>query len=393
MNNYLSHLIRSLFLITLLFGCNSENTETLEPPNPTPAPTPVLGGIATNLPLDRIKLPEGFKITVFAEVNNARSLALGADGTLFVGNRGGDKVYAVRDEDGDFAADQVYTLISGLDMPNGVAFRNGSLYIAELNRILRLDNIENQLDNPPSPVVVYDEFPTERSHGWKYIAFGPDNKLYVPVGAPCNICESAEPIFSTITRMDPDGSNFEIFASGVRNSVGFDWHPDTQDLWFTENGGDWLGDDQPNDELNFASETGLHYGYPYCHEGTMADPELGNLRNCDEFQKPIQKLGPHVAALGMKFYQGNMFPESYKNNVLIANHGSWNRSSKIGYNISRVKLENNQSAGFEVFAEGWLDEATQQAWGRPVDVLEMPDGSLLVSDDRANVVYRIVYAP
>ncbi|MEM9022993.1 MAG: PQQ-dependent sugar dehydrogenase, partial [Bacteroidota bacterium] len=238
-------------------------------------------------PLQHITLPEGFRIDYFAQnVTNARSMARGDNGTLFVGTRREGKVYAIVDRDNDFKADQVYTLASGLNMPNGVAFRNGSLYVAEVNRVMRFDAIESQLENPPEPVVVNDQFPSDRHHGWKYIAFGPDDKLYVPVGAPCNICEKDEEIYSSITRMDPDGSNLEVYAHGVRNSVGFTWHPTTGHLWFTDNGRDMLGDDLPADELNNAPSAGMHFGYPYCHQGDTPDPEFGAKRNCDEFTPP-----------------------------------------------------------------------------------------------------------
>lgn len=347
----------------------------------------------SELPLERINLPEGFSISVFASgIEDARSLARGENGTIFVGNRSEDKVYAVVDEDNDGVADQTYVIASGLRMPNGVAFRNGDLYVAEVSRILRFPDIENSLDNPPQPEVVYDQFPTEKHHGWKYIAFGPDDKLYVPVGAPCNICDPEEDIYATIARMNPDGSGLEIYAEGVRNSVGFDWHPQTNALWFTDNGRDMMGDDVPPCELNRAPEKGMHFGYPYCHGGEIQDPEFGDKRDCDEFTDPAQNLGPHVAPLGMKFYTGNMFPEEYRNMVFIPEHGSWNRSEKIGYRIQLVRLDaNGNASSYETFADGWLDEEEQEAWGRPVAFLQLPDGSLLLSDDHAGVIYRITY--
>jgi glucose/arabinose dehydrogenase len=273
-------------------------------------------------------------------------------------------------------------------VPNGVAFHNGDLYVAEINRILRFKNIESHLDNPPIPEVIRDTFPTDKAHGWKFIRFGPDGLLYVPVGAPCNICERDDP-YASITRMAPDGSGFEIFARGIRNSVGFDWHPHNKDLWFTDNGRDWLGDDIPPDELNHAPQAGLHFGFPYCHGGDLLDPEYSETKPCSEFTAPIQKLGPHVAALGMRFYTGTLFPSPYRNQIFIAQHGSWNRSDKSGYRIMQVTLEGNKATSYNVFAEGWLQG--EQAWGRPVDVEVMPDGALLVSDDQAGVVYRIVY--
>ena len=338
--------------------------------------------------LGDVALPPGFSINIYADdVEDARSLALGDNGTLFVGTRSAGKVYAVLDRNHDDKADEVITIAAGMDMPNGVAFRKGSLYVAEVSRILRYDGIESRLKNPPEPVVVIDSFPKDHHHGWKFIRFGPDDKLYVPVGAPCNVCEPGNEIYASITRIDPDGGHMEIFAHGVRNTVGFDWHPKTKELWFTDNGRDWMGDDIPPDELNRAPHKGMNFGFPYCHGGTIADPEFGSKRKCDEFVPPAMALGPHVAALGMRFYVGKMFPEQYRNQIFIAEHGSWNRTSPVGYRISLVRLGKNRAISYEVFAKGWLKNGS--AWGRPVDVLVMPDGALLVSDDRAGVIYRI----
>lgn len=345
--------------------------------------------VDSEYPLNTITLPDGFGISVFAEVDNARSLAMSPSGVIYVGNRSGDKVYAVRDNDGDWVADEKFVLASGLEMPNGVAFKDGDLYVAEVSRILRFDDIEKNLTNPPQPKVIYDQYPTEHHHGWKYIAFGPDGKLYVPVGAPCNICESEDDVFASITRMNPDGSGLEIFAEGVRNTVGFDWHPGTNVLWFTDNGRDMMGDDLPPCELNRAPEKGMHFGYPYCHGNDIGDPEFGDKRACSEFKKPVWNFEAHTAPLGMTFYSGEMFPEDYKGDIIVAQHGSWNRSSKIGYRLMRVKVEGDRATNAEVFAKGWLDHEKQEAWGRPVDVLQMPDGSLLVSDDHAGLIYRI----
>jgi glucose/arabinose dehydrogenase/predicted nucleotidyltransferase len=342
------------------------------------------------LPLERIKLPPGFRIEVYAGgVANARSLALSPNGTVFVGTRQEGKVYAVVDRDGDRRADQVITIAEGLNMPNGVAFRDGALYVAEVSRVLRFDGIEARLNNPPKPVVVTDALPRDRHHGWKFIAFGPDGWLYVPVGAPCNICERDPDRYAVIMRLRPDGTGLQTFARGIRNTVGFDWHPQTRELWFTDNGRDWMGDDLPPDELNRAPRPGLHFGYPYCHGGTIPDPEFGDKRACAEFVPPVQNLGPHVAALGMRFYTGTMFPPAYRQQIFIAEHGSWNRSTPIGYRVTLVRLDGDRAVSYEVFAEGWLQGS--RAWGRPVDVLVMPDGALLVSDDRAGVIYRISY--
>ena len=343
--------------------------------------------------LDKIKLPDGFKIETYAmDVPNARSMCLSPNGTLFVGTRGKGDVYAIKDTDGDFKADKFHILAKGLNMPNGVAFRNGSLYVAEVNRILRYDQIESRLENPPAPVVVYDQFPTETHHGWKYIAFGPDGKLYVPVGAPCNICEPEKEIFASITRMNPDGTGLEVVQKGIRNTVGFAWHPATKELWFTDNGRDWMGDDLPACELNRAPKDHLHFGYPYCHQGDLADPEFGAKHPCSDFMPPAQKLGPHTAPLGMEFYTGTQFPEAYRNQIFIAEHGSWNRSKKIGYQISLVTLDAQFKAiKYEPFANGWLDTQKDEVWGRPVDIEHLPDGSILVSDDFADAIYRISY--
>lgn len=344
---------------------------------------------AQDLPLEKIKLPAGFSITVYASgIPNARSMALGPEGTLIVGNRSEDKVWAVSDTDNDGRTDKVEVLVSGLTSPNGVAFNGDDLYIAERSRILKYVDIENSLNSPPDPEVIRDDFPTESHHGWKYIAFGPDGYLYVPVGAPCNVCLKDDNRYASITRMKPDGSDFSVYASGIRNTVGFDWHPETGELWFTDNGRDQMGDDMPDDELNHAPEAGVHFGFPFCHGGNIADPQFGEERSCDEFTPPVVKLGAHVAALGMKFYTGSMFPSEYHGRIFIAQHGSWNRSEKVGY---RVVVVDPASGEQTVFAEGWLEN--ENAWGRPVDVLVLPDGALLVSDDMAGAVYRIEYTP
>lgn len=342
--------------------------------------------------LDKISLPAGFTISVFAELPNARSMCWGTKGTLFVGNRDGENVYAAVDNDKDGKADKVYNIGSGLHSPNGVAFRNGSLYVAEINRIIRYDNIEDKLANPPPPVVVNDKFPDKSHHGWKYIAFGPDDKLYVPVGAPCNVCEEKDSIFATITRMNPDGSNLEIFAKGIRNSVGFDWKPDTKELWFTDNGRDELGDDKPFCELNTAPVKGLHFGFPYCHQGDILDPGFGQGKNCADYVAPARKLGPHVAPLGMHFYTGNNFPAEYKNQIFIAEHGSWNRSIPIGYEVTVAKMQGNKVVDYIPFATGWLQK-DGTVLGRPVDIKIAEDGAMLVSDDYKGAVYRIMYSP
>ncbi len=344
------------------------------------------------LPIDTLTLPDGFKVDVYAEgITNARSMALSPSGTLYVSTRNEGNVYAIQDTDNDYKADNVITLLKGLTLPNGVAFRNGNLYIAEVNQILMIEDIESNLKENPEYKVINDDYPDKKHHGWKYIAFGPDDKLYVPVGAPCNICESDDEIFNTITRMDPDGSNMEIVHSGIRNTVGFDWHPETKELYFTDNGRDWMGDDSPNCELNRAEKDGLHFGYPYCHEGEIVDPKLGEGKSCDDYIAPVQKMGPHTAPLGIEFYEGNMFPAEYKNQAFVALHGSWNREKKIGYEIVLVNFENNEAVKTSTFISGWLNNETDDVWGRPVDLEELPDGSLLISDDYADAIYRIYY--
>ena len=366
-----------LLIITALISCEPKNKALEKKDDPQ---------------LSKLKLPEGFSISFFAtDVNNARSLALGDNGTVFVGNRKGKNVYALVDADGDGVAEKKYAVANGMNAPNGVAFHDGALYIAEIDKVYRIDNIESTLENPAKPVLINDSFPSEEHHGWKYIAFGPDGKLYVPVGAPCNICNDSEKDkrFASITRMNADGSGLEVYAHGIRNSVGFAWHPQTKELWFTDNGRDELGDDMPADELNIASQKDEHFGYPYCHAGVIPDPEFGKGKNCGDYKAPASTLTPHGAALGMKFNTGSMFPEQYKNQIFIAEHGSWNRSKPIGYRIMVATIDGNAVTGYKPFIEGWLTNG--EAWGRPVDVLFLKDGSMLISDDHANAVYRVTY--
>ena len=349
---------------------------------------PETGAAQQALPLDRIKLPPGFVIELVARVPNARGMTWGEKGTLFVGSTEG-RVHAVTfsapSAGGTVAVTQI---AAGLREPAGVAFRNGALYVSAVSRILRFDDIEQRLSSPPQPVVVTDRFPADGRHGRKFIAFGPDGKLYVPVGAPCNICAPDPDQYANIQRMNADGSGREVIARGVRNSVGFDWDPRTKDLWFTSNGRDHLGDDTPPDTLNHVTAAPQNFGYPYCHGGTIADPEFGARRACSEFVAPGQNLGPHVAALGMRFYTGTQFPAAYRNQIFIAEHGSWNRSRKIGYRVTLVRLDaTGKAIAYEPFAEGWLQG--ESAWGRPADVVTAPDGSLFVSDDSAGAVYRI----
>ena len=340
--------------------------------------------------LENIQLPAGFEIDVYAEIPGARSMTLSPEGTLYVGTTK-SKVFAVTDTDRDGSADQVSTIADGLNAPNGVAFKDGNLFIGATDIIYRIDSIESKLENPSKPVKVYDNYPTERHHGNRYMAFGPDGKLYVAIGAPCNTCESENPVFASITRINADGTGMEIFASGVRNTVGFDWHPQTKELWFTENGRDNMGDDQPEDEVNVAPKAGLHFGYPYCHGGNILDDEFGKGKNCADYTAPVKLVGPHVAALGMRFNTSDQFPADYSNAIFIAQHGSWNRTTPLGYRIMVVKTgEDGKVKDPEIFAEGWLKNVRDVS-GRPVDIQFLPDGSLLVSDDYAGAIYRISY--
>lgn len=378
-------LVNILFTI-LFFGCNTGENNRFEQ-NENIASS---NDLNKKYELDKITLPAGFTISVYAEVKNARSMCWGAKGTLFVGNREGNNVYAVVDENQDGKADKIYSIGKDLHSPNGVAFKDGSLYVAEINRIIRFNDIESKLSDPGLPVVVTDKYPDKSHHGWKYIAFGPDGKLYIPVGAPCNVCEEKNNLFASITRIDPDGSNMEIFAKGIRNSVGFDWHPQTKELWFTDNGRDNLGDDVPFCELNNAPVQGLHFGFPYCHQGNILDPEFGKGKNCADYVAPARNLGPHIAPLGMHFYTGDNFPAAYKNQIFIAEHGSWNRSKPIGYKIAIAKLEGNKVIDYVPFVTGFLQN-DGEVLGRPVDLQFTQDGAMLVSDDYKGVIYRIVY--
>jgi glucose/arabinose dehydrogenase len=359
-------------------------------------PSTALSEERKELHVEKIQLPAGFKIELFADhVPDARSMTLSPSGTLFVGTREEGKVYAIPNAASGKKPDKVLTLAEKLNMPNGVAFKDGSLYVAEINRILRFDNVEEKLKANPNgltrikPAVIYNQLPSDRHHGWKFIAFGPDGYLYIPIGAPCNVCEKSDPRYASITRIKPDGTGFDIFAKGIRNTVGFDWDPKTHELWFTDNGRDLLGNLTPPDELDHAPKAGMNFGFPKCLGDGKPDPELGKGADCSKFTAPVQELSAHTAALGMRFYRGKMFPSEYQGQIFIAEHGSWNRQPPFGYRITRVRLSGNKAAQYAPFAEGWLQGA--QAWGRPVDVQELPDGSLLVSDDDAGVIYRITY--
>ena len=339
------------------------------------------------LPLPQLKLPKGFNIELYASgIANARTLRIGDKGTVFVSNRLLDKVYAIVERNGKR---EIKVIASGMDRPNGLAFHKGALYVAEGTKISRFDNIEDNLDTPPKPVVIYDDLPNHQSHGWRYIGIGPDDMLYINVGAPCNICEPPA-ANAQIRRMRLDGSGAHIYARGVRNSVGFDWHPVSKELYFTEHGRDWLSEDLPEDELNRVTKPGQHFGFPYCHNGTHTDREMGWGHSCDPYEKPVALMGPHSAVLGMRFYTGKSFPSQYHGAIFIARHGSWNRTKKIGGDIVVVKLNKDGTVrSQEPFLTGFLQNNAYI--GRPVDVQVMKDGSMLVSDDYAGAIYRITY--
>ena len=352
--------------------------------------TALAGSLAVAQPddgfsLSQIDLPPGFAIEwVSQDLPGARSLAAGDGGVVFVSTRGQGKVYALVPGADGFT---VKTLLSSMSVPNGIAYRAGDLYVAEVGRILKYKSVMPRLDDLPEPEVISSELPTARLHGWRYIGFGPDDMLYVSIGAPCNVCD--QPKYATIARLAPEGGPLRQFALGVRNSVGFTWHPDTGQLWFTDNGRDWLGDELPPGELNVAVDPGQHFGFPFCHGGDLKDPDLGRLGNCADSVPPVSKLGPHVAPLGVKFYTGEAFPERFRNQVFIAEHGSWNRSEKIGYRVTLVTLDGDRALSYAPFATGWLTNG--KVFGRPVDLLVRDDGSLWVSDDYRGAVYRIYF--
>lgn len=354
----------------------------LAPVAPPPIPT-----AADKLPTAKLKLPPGFNIEVYASgIPNTRSLRVGDKGTVFVGTRFGNKVTAIVKKDGKT---ELKTVAQGLYRPNGLAYKNGTLYIAELSQISKIDKVEDALDNPPKPTVIYSDLPKDEAHGWKFIGIGPDNKLYIPVGQPGNNV-MPPPTHAQIRRINLDGSGAEVVALGVRNTVGFDWNPTNKQLYFTDNSRDWLSEDLPNDELNRVTKTGEHFGSPFCYQGNLPDPEFGWGRKCSEFTPPIALLGPHTAALGMRFYTGDMFPKKYKNAIFLARHGAWNRSTKIGGDLMVVYLNKNGIVkSMEPFLTGFIEN--NGYIGRPVDVELMKDGSMLVSDDWNGAIYRITY--
>lgn len=342
--------------------------------------------------MPEITLPNGFRIDVFTDdVPNARSLAVGEE-MIFVSTRQEGKIYAITNYQKN---PKVVVVAEDLYMPNGIAFHKGNLYVAEIHRVLKFMNIEqiinevasNSSSDSPIGYSVISDYPKDRHHGWRYIVVGPDEKLYVPIGAPCNVCE--EPGYAVITRMNLDGSDKETIAYGIRNTVGMTFHPETNELWFTDNGRDMLGDNIPPGELNKLSRVGEHFGFPFCHATSIKDPQFGSQGDCNDITTPAQELGPHVAPLGLKFYSGDMFPEIYKGQIFIAEHGSWNRSEKIGYRITNVRIDGDKGVTYETFADGWLKD--EETLGRPTDIIVLEDGSMLVSDDKNGVIYRITY--
>jgi glucose/arabinose dehydrogenase len=360
---------------------DTDAARKLAPIAPPPLPT-----AADKLPLDKLKVKAGFKIELYASpVPNARTLRLGDKGTVFVSSRLQDKVHAIVEKDGKR---EITVIASGLHRPNGIALHKGTLYIAELQQISKIDNIEDHLDNPPKPTVILSGLPNDEAHGWKYLTVGPDEKLYFQIGAPCNICMPSER-HAKIYRVGLDGQGLEVYATGIRQIVGMDWHPVLKQLYFSENSRDWLSEDVPEDKLSRVTKPGKdNFGFPYCHQGNFPDPEFGWGHSCSEFTKPIALLGPHAAALGLKFYTGNGFGAEYQNAIFLARHGSWNRTIKFGGDVVIIKLNGNGSVrSIEPLVTGFIHNNAYV--GRPVDVLPMKDGALLISDDYNGAVYRV----
>lgn len=342
--------------------------------------------------LKQLKLLPGFRISIFADnLPNARGMALGDNGIVYIGTSQKGKIYAVQDTDNDGYAETQHTLAQGLNYPNGLAYRNGNLYVGEISRITRYDGISGRLANPPMPKIIYDKFPSNRLHGLKYLRFGPDDKLYTAVGSPCNICNPANPIFTSLVRMNADGTNFEILARGIRNTVGIDFNPVNNNLYFTDNGRDNLGDNTPQEELNrWSGKIGEHFGYPYCHAGNVLDNYFGAGKSCGDYTSPVWRFRAHNAPLGLRFYRGDQFPIKYKNNAFAAMHGSWNRTIPDGYRVVMLRQTNGKFTSGSDFVKGWLTPLGKII-GRPVDIIEYKDGTMLISDDWNGAIYRVRY--
>ncbi len=341
--------------------------------------------------LEQLVLPKGFQIEIFADqLPGARTMAQSDAGVIFVGTRGEGKVYALIPPKNSQEKMRTITLLSGLNEPNGVAYHQGDLYVAEIHRILKYPNVDQHLDKMPAPIVLNESLPTPKWHGYRVIHVGPDNYLYIAIGMPCNTCNYREkqPLFGTITRMSLDGKELTPYAIGIRNSVGFDFHPQTKELWFTDNGQDLLGDDTPPDEINRAYKAGLDFGFPYVYgDNTLAPGYTEQSIKGLTFEKPVFKLQAHVAPLGLIFYTGKQFPSEYQNQMFVALHGSWNRSKKVGYEVIQLTLEGNRITQMQPFVTGFLQG--EIGWGRPVDFLIPPDGSLLITDDFNGLIYMV----
>ena len=371
---------------------DSMASRSKQAPNLTGSPTPPIAMAADKLPLDKMKVPAGFKVETFVSgVAGARMMYLSPKGTLFVSTLRLGRLYAVKDP---FGKKEVVTIATGLTLPNGITMKDGALIVAANSKVFRFDDIENNLANPKS-TDISEKFrlPSDQSHGWRYIKFGPDGKLYIPVGANCNVCEVNYGTHAHIRRYDADGSHMEIVARGVRNTVGFDWHPVTGELWFTDNGRDWAGNEGPEDELNRLpkGKEGAFFGFPYCHANGIPDPDIKRADACAGVTLPAALLGPHAAALGLTFYTGKMFPAKYKNVAFIARHGSWNREVKFGYDIVTATPGANGKAKVEPFLTGLLDKEKNAGIGRPVAFLQLEDGSMLFSDELNGAIYRLSY--
>ena len=345
----------------------------------------------SDIPINKLKLPPGFKIEVWATgMPGARAMALGDNGKVYIGTRAIGRVYEVTDNGKERTSRVV---VDKLVQPAGVAFNNGSLYVMAIDKVLRFDGIDKNASVTPVDLTAKFNLPPNQHHNWKYIAFGPDGKLYVPFGAPCNICEPPTAEYAQIRRYNPDGSGMEVLATGVRNSVGFDWHPTTKQLWFTNHGRDWMGDNTPNDTLNLMSKTGLNFGFPYCHQGNLPDNVITKANACQGVEQPIALMGPHVATMGIKFYTGNMFPPEYKDAALIARKGSWNSNQKVGFDVVMVKAgTDGKNPKITPFITGFMNPADQSFWGRPAYLMQMTDGSMLVSDEQLGAIYRVTYS-